>query len=167
MRCRTVDPGEVERFVAGAVRYALEERCVRKGTSACWCNHCREGAGRLFIGRLESQDFMLRNGLWAPEQDHPLNILGVGTVTQPMASPKPEAGEVARTLLLKEGGEYRTGSGAGRYELLSGPELFFEGLRNSFYGGSEVFYARREGGWELLESQEPERGVWGKRTPLA
>ncbi len=54
---------------------------------------------------------------------------------------------------------YITCSGKGKWWVENGI-LWFEGYRNSFKGGCEVFTPSPDDGWELVESSQPERGVW-------
>ena len=59
--------------------------------------------------------------------------------------------------------EYKTCSGKGRYWVEDSPDglvLYFEGFRNSFKGGCDLINPREFTGWVLLESSQPERGVW-------
>ena len=54
---------------------------------------------------------------------------------------------------------YRTCSGKGEY-LVENGVLYFEGYRNSFLGGCDVFHPVKSQNWMCVESSCPERGVW-------
>ncbi|MAG44958.1 hypothetical protein CL633_03670 [bacterium] len=164
MICKTTDKKEIDRFIEGAVSYALSEKCT--GNDICWCNRCRMGGGSLRIGGADHQRFMEEKNLWRDSEDNALNAMGLGTLTQPMTNPSERAAEAVCQAIVSEGSSYQTGTGKGMFELeVFGDEdevvLRFDGFRNSFCGGNEVFQATKEGKWELVESTQPERGVWG------
>lgn len=58
--------------------------------------------------------------------------------------------------------EYLTGSCSGHYEFdFVNDEVRFSGMRASFRSGTEFWENSELGEWELLESSQPQLGVWG------
>ncbi len=56
---------------------------------------------------------------------------------------------------------YITHSGTGIYYVYN-KTLYFEGHRGSFYAGCGVFSPHHSDEWELIESKNPEWGVWNR-----
>ena len=142
MLCESKSKVEIKRFIDDTFTFMSQNMCSKfwDDHDRCTCNSCCIGGGSLYIGCYEFNDFLHENRDLLFKNGYPKKKKTI-------------------EIIKKEGIFYSTGSGKGEYSYLNGV-LSFEGYRQSFEDGCDLFKSSKKGEWELIKSNCPEWGVW-------